>query len=335
MGRLTERAERAVLGAMIIDPTLAAGLVQHCLEVGDFTSEQHRAVYAGILAASQTGGLVGPEWREAITQASGVSANDLDEMTRACPVPRHGAAYGAMVIQARVHREIAAHAARIARQASILNHDGRRLFKLDAAPGMEALEFAVHLDGLATAMRSHVASFDPPSAEPAPQHPYDAEQVDREESVLIALIQQHREAGQILGFLPDGAFTDPVRRTIFATVRGLTASERPVDELTVDWELASQWSQSGELPVESPASADRDSYVTRLAHAHIGRTSPLVAAGDLLTWHLGWTPGARAPSGDSARPTGTAPGSPPRATGQDLIRPQHIANPGSGPQPAL
>jgi hypothetical protein len=335
MGRLTDRAERAVLGAMIVDPTLASRLVQLCLELGDFTSEQHRAVYAGIRAASRTNGLAGKEWRDAIMRASAVSTSDLDEMVGACPVPGHGAAYGAMVIQARVLREIAAHAARIARQAGILSHDAQRLFKVDAGAGLEAQGFAAHLGGLATAMRSHVASFDPQSREPAPQPDCGAEQAHREEFVLAAVIQQHPETGQLLGFLPDGAFTDPLRRRIFQTVRSLRTSERPVDELTVDWELAGQAGPSAEPLDESSVSIRSDSYVSRLARARIGRRSPLMAAGDLLVWQLGWTPGGRARTGESARPPRDAPGSAPQAAGQDLIRPQHLASPETGPQPTL
>lgn len=335
MGRLTDRAERAVLGAMIVDPILAARLVQPCLELGDFTSDQHRAVYAGIRAASRTGGLAGREWRDAIMRAGAVSESDLDQMAGACPVPGHGAAYGAMVIQARVHREIAAHASRIARQASILSHDAQRLFKVDATAGLEAQAFAVHLDGISTAMRSHVASFDPQSAEPAPQRHNRAEQVYREEFVIAALIQQHPETGQILGFLPEGAFTDPLRRRIFESVRNLLNSERPVDELTIDWELASQTASSAE-PLEEPSlTTSGDSYVTRLARARVGRRSPLMAAGDLLVWHLGWTHGETAPASDSARPARPTPASPPQAAGHDLIRPQHLASPESGPQPTL
>lgn len=148
--------------------------------------------------------MAGLEWRDAIMRASLVSVSDLDEMVGACPVPGHGAAYGAMVIQARVQREIAAHAARITRQASVLSHDGQRLFKVDAAAGMEAMGFAVHLEEVATAMRSHVADFDPQSTEPVAQRDHDADQASREEFVLAARIQQHPEAGQIVGRRTNG-----------------------------------------------------------------------------------------------------------------------------------
>jgi replicative DNA helicase len=283
---LTYRAERALLGAMIADPSLAARLSARYLERGDFSDSQNRSLYALIHALSVAGTMTGSAWREAIVLAGGphVSEQYLDDLVAACPDPSHGAAYGALVVQARVHREVAGHAAHLARQAMLLHHDTRRLTEAVGGEVSQTAAFARHLTAVADALREHAASGlrDAPLAPGA--HPGSGVEQDRlEERVLAALIQQHHESGQILQRLPARAFTDPLRRRIFLAVRGLWSSGRPVDELILDWELAGEHTRVGLRAAGVPAAyRASDSYPTHLAHASIGDDPPLKLADALL-----------------------------------------------------
>ena len=77
----------------------------------------------------------------------------------------------------------------------------------------------------------------------------------------------------MLSFLPVSAFTSQYRQEIFQAIRGLDATRKPVDELTVDWELARR--------AITPA-VSAGVYVTRLARADIGIESPVKDADNLL-----------------------------------------------------
>jgi hypothetical protein len=105
----------------------------------------------------------------------------------------------------------------------------------------------------------------------------------REELVLSALLQQHAQAGQILAFLPAAAFTSPARQEIFRAVHRLTATGRPVDPLTVRWDLATYATSTAvTAPHTAPPSPVPDGYIDKLARAVLGGDrSPLRVAHDL------------------------------------------------------
>jgi hypothetical protein len=285
MEQLTYRAERALLGAMIAEPDLAARLSARYLERGDFSDSHHRTLYGLIHALSVAGTMTGSAWREAIVLAGApqVSERYLDELVAACPNPSHGAAYGALVVQARVHREVASHAAHLARQAALLGHDGRRLTSAVDGGVSQTEAFARHLAAVAGAMREHATSGNGDGVTSGSASGSGTEQERLEERVLAALIQQHHDSGQILRTLPPGAFTDLLRRQIFLAIRVLWSSGRPVDELTVDWELANQPTLAGQPAAGVPAANCADvSSATRLARAGAGDDPPLKTADALL-----------------------------------------------------
>ena len=97
------------------------------------------------------------------------------------------------------------------------------------------------------------------------------------------MLQEHPQAGQILSYLPAAAFTSPERQEIFRAARRLNRSGRPVDELTVSWELATRSAVTAVLSPESaPQSQVPHGYIGRLAGTDIGvGPSPLRAAHDL------------------------------------------------------
>ena len=278
MESLNARAERALLGALIADPDLAERL--DYLRPDDFANPRHRAVLAG-LARIVDDPVAGTGQRYAeIAMATGgqVTPAYVKELASACPDREHAAAYGAMVLQARLARQLVIRAGELADQSAALGRDARRVIAAGGYGGNEAEASARHLSQVAAVLIRHAAKFGPPQdqlttvARPRSDRPSAsapgpaAEQLRREEQVLSALLQEHSESGQVLSFLPVSAFTSEYRQEIFQAIRALDTAGKPVDELTVDWELA----QRGITPADSTAA-----YVSRLAHADIGTDSPV------------------------------------------------------------
>jgi hypothetical protein len=278
MAVLTFRAEQALLWAMFADPGLA-GMLGY-LEPGDFAWNEHRMLHEAVTAAILSGASAG-ERREAAAAAAGPGY--LDELRAACPDPLHGPAYGEMVMQASARRTVASVADDLADQAGTLGYDAARLVRAVGAAGHDTDVHARHLARLAAAMRSHGAQFNPGTAL-APPAPATAEsgQARAEERVLAALIQGNRETGQVISMLPAAAFGGPLRREIFTAIRSLYASARPIDALTVDWEVTrAQASFGGQEAGSAPAASGGESYAERLARTSVG-DGPVTRTADFL-----------------------------------------------------
>jgi replicative DNA helicase len=104
---LTTRAERAALGAMISNPDHFARLAY--LTADDFADPRHQAVYTGLARAIDAPDLATGGWHAAISTHAGplVTGQLIDDLVGACPVVAHGAAYGALVVEASVQRQLA------------------------------------------------------------------------------------------------------------------------------------------------------------------------------------------------------------------------------------
>jgi hypothetical protein len=316
---LTRRAERAVLGAMIKDQRIAARL--DCLETRDFTDPRHRAVFQAVRMLSGERPLASVKWRSLITATAGrpVTADYLDGLVAACPHSEHGPAYAAMLIQASLDRVARERADSIDAQAALLGYEGNRLDEAGGSGGKQAARLGAHLAEVARAIRGHTAALAPgspdatsgvsatdrelsaglaratlQSAGPVPGPPQGAVPQSaqlsaaavaehREELVLSALLRRHPQAGQILAFLPAAAFTSPARQETFRAIHRVSMSGRPVDELTVCWDLATRAGTSLDLsPGAGQPSSVPAGYVDKLARADVGSDrSPLRVAHDL------------------------------------------------------
>jgi hypothetical protein len=314
MAVLTYRAEQALLGAMLQQPRLA-GMLGY-LEPGDFAWNQHRVLLDALTTAARSGTVNAGEWRAAIEAAAlpQLSPEYLDELQAACSDPRHGPAYGAMVMEASTRRTVAELAEDLASEAETLGYDSGRLIRAAGAAGHEIDNDARYLALVATAMRAHSARFNPDTSfgaagppergnQPTPTRPGspaastawqaalesaapESEQAKVEERVLAALVQRHRETGQVMSTLPGTAFTDPFRREVFYAIRSLFASTRPIDPLTIDWEVTrSQASSSGTVTRGRSTADSDDSYVTRLSRMSIG-DAPVTSTADALLAEL-------------------------------------------------
>jgi hypothetical protein len=341
MVELTARAERALLGAMIADPELTRGLGY--LLGQDFSSQQRQALYYGIALNTTPRDAPEVERYQSIISESArfpggqhVTSAYLSEIAASCPDPGHGAAYAAMVIHARVHRELIADAALMELQARDLARDARRLTRAGGTGGQRAESLASHKAKVAAAMREHASRLDPDTLGPSGPHPLylPGYQDQREERVLAALLQGDRETRQVLGFLPVAAFTDWYRQEMFQAIRSLHAARRPVDALTVDWQIAANRARTGGQLISATPVGSADTYATRLARQQIGDEPPLRTASELqarldhrvkVTKMLATTAGQPAPG--LARTGQARPGSrvPPQ--------PGHQANPPEASSP--
>lgn len=150
-------------------------------------------------------------------------------------------------------------------------------------------------------------------------------------------MQGHSQARQIVKYLPTAAFTSPARQAIYGAARRLYLVGRPVDELTVSWELAIR---SASAAVVSPASTRAiqvpEGYVVSLVGAEIGTGQPPLQAARALDARYRASHPKQPAAGENAAPgqvTRISRGrgrQVPTALVIPLVRPQQAA----GPRPA-
>jgi hypothetical protein len=298
---LTRRAEQAALGAMITDQQMAARL--HYLEPADFTDPRRQWVFMAVRLLSAAPQRSPGNWPDLIARTAGrwVTRKYLDELAAACPDPDHGWAYGAMLVQATVYRQARDHADQMDVQAALLGAEGSRLSEAGGRGADQTAQLGTLLAEVAKAVRGHTAMLAPEPLEPAATSfagprlatapaesagPASAAVAERhEELVLSAVLQEHPQAGQILEYLPAAAFTSSDRQEIFRAARRLHQSGRPVDELTVGWDLATRAAVTAVLsPGDAPEPQVPDGYLSSLASADISTSqSPLRTAHELDT----------------------------------------------------
>jgi replicative DNA helicase len=315
MESLTSRAERAVLGAMIGDPSLATRLAY--LQPHDFASERNRYVFTAALRAASDPGITADRWHSAIsTQAGPMVASQITrDFAGACPVVAHGSAYGALVVEASLYRQLTGHGGQLTSRAEALAEDARRIAAADGAGGPQLAKLASHMKQLGATLTSHAARINTVPGQPggvprqAPtQMPpgIGTASPDREDALLTALLQRHPESRQVLTFLPTAAFADPYRQELFRAIRSLHVAGKPVDPLTADWELARRG---------IPLVGGGESYATTLARAEADGESPVKIATILLAQLHRRTSRATAPATELF----------PRPTEAETLSPHHSA----------
>jgi hypothetical protein len=243
---LTSRAERAVLGAMILDRSLVSRL--NYLEWNDFSDRGLRDVLTAVRVTAGEPGIGDRDWPAAVSEQAGRfgARRHIADVVDACEVAAHGPAYAALLLEASLGRRLAAQGQRLVADASELAQQAARVVTANGAGGPSAAELAVHLSDLGNAFNAHTARAAIAAAHPGqlPQAPLTASAAphdawkQREDHVLAALLTRHPESGHVLASLPAVAFGDPYRQALFRAIRRLDAAGQPVDPLTVDWEAA-------------------------------------------------------------------------------------------------
>jgi len=308
MDSLSQRAERALLGAILLGAGRTAALPR--LEPGDFADQAHRELFTMLTTdPGQTGSAYGREY--------------LDDLQRSCPHPGHAPAYGRMVIEATLRRQLTGHALRLELGAGDMHYHARRLtetthpggsaeelLKQDLLTGEGRAEPSVerllsHQLLVSLALRAHVKAFNPDreSAQPprshvvaevlpvpsagvaawaaaasAPLRAGDAAAL-LEEHVLACALRREPQA-DVTGWLPGEAFSAGPRRELYTAILALRARGEPVDELTADWERARH-----QAPPADGQAADT-TYARRLAGIRTDPAEALRAAHRLFSQRL-------------------------------------------------
>lgn len=256
MATLTERAERALLGAMYSSP-LEIRSVMAYTNARDFRSDRYQELFSVLKHAN--GPLpAAPPWdtaaedRIARVTDDPTAADDLCEMADECPDPRHIRTYAAMVIEAGFRRSLAG--AVDAYASGELDDLTRRAASLAQAGGpgaTPAAELARHAESTKRAIRRHLTTFIPDTARaPATPAPSGSQAERDEELILGALVSGKADARHFLEILSPEQFGTPLRRAVFTAARTVYLDGHPADPLTVDWELARFGARRDILPDE-------------------------------------------------------------------------------------
>lgn len=345
MVNLTYRAERAVLGALLDDPDLLNEA--SFLSPEDFASPQHREIFRAIVAArAEDTGRDYPPFVFAVAAsaaAPGLSVRYLQSVADTCPHPANVGAYARMVVEAALSRQMLIHAERLFREAGDLHYEVRQAFNLpDVDETAEA--FPSHLLKLAHAMYVHAKRFDPavegPDRDDREPIAADEDQAHQEEEVLAGLLAHHEFNTGVLTWLPADAFTDGPRREIYQAIVAVARRGDPIDELTVEWQLAGDRAMSQPargLTPEAAAAGDEVGYVEVLAATPVASNAATMAGRILLERHTAAQAVAATAesSGEPQIPVGPPlrPVPIPRGPQPDMLEPPPTPAPQPGPQP--
>ncbi|MCX4758773.1 DnaB-like helicase N-terminal domain-containing protein [Kitasatospora purpeofusca] len=234
-------AEQAVLGAILLAPERLRD-VAGWLRPEHFYRPAHAALFEVLLAQDAAGHPAPPDTDGAssawATQAMASAAEASPGFTpgyghtliAACPVTGHAAAYGRMVLETAVRRQVHEHAHRLLAAARTGAVDGtlRLTGDLRAAIGQ-----------LADAWGSLDENPRPlPGPWPLELPPPAVEETLRQEAALLAsLTALPREVRDISPWLHPADFLDRGHRAVYRAVAALAHRGEPIDPLTVLWEI--------------------------------------------------------------------------------------------------
>jgi len=290
---LAYRAERALLGALLQDP----GQIDDApfVTVADFASSHHQRVFTAILTArmEQHSRSTPPRDLDVVVAALDPELNlgQLRAISESCPRPGNGATYARMVIEASLCRQLAVHAGHLFEAAGRLNHDIAR-FTDTAKSDHDAETFLGHLLKLAGVLLNHAQEFGPGIVRGTPpireQDAERGEHARQEEEVLADLIHNFWSNSQVLEWLPAEAFTSGQRREVYQAIIALASNGEPVDELTVDWQLARNRTlhpATTPNPQPAPVPSPEPDYVAHLAAITVPEGTATLTGRILLKRH--------------------------------------------------
>nr|WP_202434527.1 MULTISPECIES: DnaB-like helicase N-terminal domain-containing protein [unclassified Streptomyces] len=240
-----QRAEQAVLGAVLLDPDQLAHL--DWLAPDHFYRPVHQALFAALRTLRSDGhpaiGAEGPvplSWvTDAIDEAGrhvrGLTAAYTHSLISACPRPAHAPVYGRMVLEGAIHRTVAEHAVRL-----------HQVARADALQGEVegALRSADVLTGVLTDLARRwgteprpVAPATAPAIGPAIPPPVRADQVAEDERFLLAVLtEQPKAMAEVVDWLRPVDFADPAHGQLYRCLGALHHRGEPIDRITLLWE---------------------------------------------------------------------------------------------------
>jgi len=294
---LNERAEHAVLAALLADP--APPLHLYGLAAGDFTDPTHQAVFAALDTIAFTHPDLAPEQRDTlIAEHVGdpeATARALAAWRLQAPDGARTAQYAEYVRAGAIYRDMAAAADRAAAAVA-------------ARSGPNDPYLAQHQQLLAQTLGRHAAAYtavtsgapDPVEAGSVPPEP--SRRAVLEDQVLAGLVAEPDQITVVAAFLTDNAFTSSQRRHVYRTMVTMDYDGDGIDDLTLAWrvELEAAHAEIYGIDVLAPGTtldeevypvidADYESpatYLERLAVTAVVAETVVHAARDLLVEHL-------------------------------------------------
>ncbi|MFE5298102.1 DnaB-like helicase N-terminal domain-containing protein [Streptomyces sp. NPDC056632] len=229
-------AEQALLGAILLDPTLLADLAG--LEPTAFANPFHTAVFAAmrtVPAPQEQTTQAGLAWLNTVlataqSETPGLTASFMHTLISACPRPDHASAYAAIIRSEHARRTVRLHAEHLAQAAADTTVPDRPAHALAAADAL-----ARHLDELAGRFPSHSAPL-PRTAPPPPPPPTDTEKTLETEQCLLASAVTWPAYVREMRWLTADDFHHPSHAGLWECVTALAHRGDPVDPVTVLWE---------------------------------------------------------------------------------------------------
>ncbi|MEU9319569.1 DnaB-like helicase N-terminal domain-containing protein [Streptomyces sp. NPDC048295] len=242
-----QRAEQAVLGAVLLDPDQLAHL--DWLAPDHFYRPVHQALFAALRKLRSDGhpatGAEGPvplSWvNDAVAEAGlhvrGLTAVYAHSLISACPRSEHAPVYGRMVLEGAIHRTVAQHAIRLHQAA-----------RADAVQGEVegALRTADVLTGVLTDLarrwgtdpRPVARTAGPAAAVTTVSPPVQSDQATEDERFLLAVLtEQPRAMDEVVDWLRPGDFADPAHGQVYRCLGALRHRGEPIDRITLLWEV--------------------------------------------------------------------------------------------------
>ncbi|MFE5934203.1 DnaB-like helicase N-terminal domain-containing protein [Streptomyces sp. NPDC056470] len=229
-------AERALLGALLLEPALLAALQQ--LEAEAFSNAAHGALFSAmrrVPVPEPVRHQAGPFWVNAVLEAAlpdarGLTVSYLHTLISACPLLTHAPAYAAIVRAEHARRTIRMHSGHLAQDAADTALPDRATSVLARADGL-----AQHLDELSGRFPAHPGSLPRTTVPPAPAGGTDEEVLD-EERMLLASAAVRPSAIKEMRWLTADDFTLSAHGALWQCLNSLSHRGDPVDPVTVLWE---------------------------------------------------------------------------------------------------
>ena len=213
---LSARAERALLGALLLRPDAYQDIAY--LDPAQFGDPANAALFEAIRTElthdpDQSSSTLTAHL-QAVYAATGANS-DLASFIETCPDPTAATAYARILVEAELNRTMAAHAARLVELSE--PHSPER----SEAAALIRPEPAISRD-----------------AENAPiSGSWKGSRPNCEERILAELIQHPDQIEQASGAIDAATFTSAARNDLFDAISAVHKRGEPVDALTIAWEL--------------------------------------------------------------------------------------------------
>ncbi|MEU3747304.1 MULTISPECIES: DnaB-like helicase N-terminal domain-containing protein [Streptomyces] len=240
-------AERALLGALLLEPALLADLEQ--LEADAFSNASHGALFSAMRRVPVPGPVrhqARPFWVNAVLEAAlpdarGLTVSYMHTLISVCPHAGHAPAYAAIIRAEHARRTIRLHSEHLARAAADTALPDRATAALARADAL-----AQHLDELSGRFPAHPGSLPRTTVPPAPAGGTDKEDLD-EERMLLAGAAVWPSAIKEMRWLTADDFLLSAHGALWQCLNALSHRGDPVDPVTVLWEAQHRGLLSSEL----------------------------------------------------------------------------------------